>query len=71
LTTIRAVLGNLAALIRAYPVRAQAIIVAGLAVGTAFGLSWNGVQVGSVVALTAAVLGFLTEKAVTPNPVAE
>jgi hypothetical protein len=58
------------ALVRAYPVRAQAIIVAGLAVGTSFGLNWTGIQVGAVVGLTAAILAFFTEKAVTPNPVA-
>ena len=54
-------------LVRAYPVRAQAVIVSGVAVGTAFGLGWNGAQVGAVTAFTAAVLAFFTEKAVSPT----
>lgn len=56
-------------LVRKYPVRAQAIIVASLGVGTAFGLGWDGQQVGAVCALSAALLGFLTEQVVTPTGV--
>jgi hypothetical protein len=48
------------------PVRAQALIVAGIATGTAFGLGWTGLQVGAVTALSAAVLAFFTEQTVTP-----
>ena len=63
---IKAVLRGLWALIKKWPVRAQALIVAAIALGTAFGLSWNGVQVGAVSAFTAALLAFITEQAVTP-----
>lgn len=48
------------------PVFAQALIVAAIAMGTAFGLGWTGAQVGAVTAFSAAVLGFLTRKSVTP-----
>jgi hypothetical protein len=59
------------ALIKKWPVRAQALIVAGIAMGTAFGLGWNGIQVGAVSGFTAAALAFATESAVTSlaNPV--
>lgn len=49
------------------PVYTQALVVAGIAMGTAFGLSWNGAQVGAVTAFSAAFLAFLTRKAVTPT----
>ena len=54
------------ALIKKWPVRFQALVVAGIALGSAFGLDWNGVQVAAVTAFSAAVLSFLTEQAVTP-----
>lgn len=68
---MKRVLRALWALIKKWPVRAQALIVASIAVGTAFGLGWNGVQVGAVAAFTAAFLAFVTEQAVTSlaNPV--
>lgn len=66
MTTIKKALRGLATLIKRWPVRAQALIVATIAMGTAFGLGWNGVQVGAVSAFTAALLAFLTEQAVTP-----
>jgi uncharacterized membrane protein YjjP (DUF1212 family) len=52
------------------PVYTQALVVAGIAMGTAFGLSWDGTQVGAVTAFSAAVLAFMTRQAVTPleNP---
>lgn len=53
-------------LVKKWPVRAQALIVAGIALGTSFGLGWDGVQVGAVSGFTAALLAFLTEQAVTP-----
>ena len=53
-------------LVKKWPVRFQALIVAGIALGSAFGLQWNGAQVGAVSAFTAALLAFLTEQAVTP-----
>lgn len=48
------------------PVFTQALVVAVIAMGTAFGLGWTGAQVGAVTAFSAALLGFLTRKAVTP-----
>ena len=62
------ILRGLWRLIRKYPVRAQAVFQASLGVATAFGLGWSGLQVGAVMALSAAVLGFLTEQVVTPTP---
>jgi hypothetical protein len=53
-------------LIKKWPVRAQALIVAGIALGSAFGLGWDGAQVGAVSGFSAALLAFLTEQAVTP-----
>lgn len=52
------------------PVYTQALVVAAIAMGTAFGLGWNGAQVGAVSAFSAALLAFLTKQAVTPlaNP---
>lgn len=52
-------------LVKKWPVRAQALIVAAIAVGSAFGLGWDGGQVGAVSAFTAALLAFVTEQAVT------
>lgn len=52
-------------LVKKWPVRAQALVVAAIACATAFGLGWNGVQVGAVSALSAAFLAFVTEQAVT------
>lgn len=53
-------------LIRRWPVRAQALVVAGIALGVSFGLSLNGLQVGAIAAFSAALLAFITEQAVTP-----
>lgn len=53
-------------LVLKYPVYAQALIVATITLGTAFGLGWSGIQVGAVTGLSAAALAFLTGKAVTP-----
>ena len=46
---------------------AQALVQASIALATAFGLNWNGVQIGATMAFSAAVLAFLTQKAVTPS----
>lgn len=48
------------------PVYTQGVVVAAIALGTAFGLNWNGAQVGAVSAFSAAVLSLLTRRAVTP-----
>lgn len=63
---IKRLVGGLWSLIKRWPVRAQALIVASIAMGSSFGLGWDGVQVGAVSAFTAALLAFLTEQAVTP-----
>lgn len=63
---IKATGRGLWSLIKKWPVRFQALIVALIALGSAFGLAWNGVQVAAVTAFSAAVLSFLTEQAVTP-----
>lgn len=57
-------------LIKRNPVRAQAVVQVAIGTATAFGLGWSGVQVAQVVALSAVLLAFLTESAVTPldNP---
>lgn len=63
---IKAVLRGLRNLILKEPVYTQALVVSAIALGTAFGLQWNGAQVGAVSAFSAAFLAFLTKQAVTP-----
>lgn len=63
---IRGVFLGLWTLVKKYPVRAQALTQAVLGVATAFGLDWSAQQVGATMILSAAVLAFLTEQAVTP-----
>ncbi len=71
MNTIRGAIRNLWSLVLQQPVYAQALVQASIALATAFGLNWNGVQIGATMAFSAAVLAFLTQKAVTPieNPV--
>ena len=64
--TIRRIARAIVALILREPVYTQALVVAGIAMGTAFGLQWNGAQVGAVSAFSAAFLAFLTRQVVTP-----
>lgn len=66
MNTVRRLLGGFWSLVKRYPVRAQAVVQASLGTATAFGLHWDGGQVGSVVTLSAVILAFLTEQAVTP-----
>jgi hypothetical protein len=66
MTTIRRVIGNVWALVLREPVYTQALVVAAIAMGSAFGLGWNGAQVAAVSAFSAAFLAFLTKQAVTP-----
>jgi hypothetical protein len=49
------------------PAMVIAIVQAVLALVVAFGLQLSAEQVGAVLALTAAVLGFLTRSQVTPS----
>ena len=66
MNTIRGAIRSLWALVLAEPVYAQALVVAGIALGSAFGLGWTGAQVGAVSAFSAALLSLLTRRAVTP-----
>lgn len=71
MNVVRGAIRNLWSLVLQQPVYAQALVQASIALATAFGLNWNGVQIGATMAFSAAVLAFLTQKAVTPieNPV--
>lgn len=53
-------------LVLKYPNRAQVVVQSALAVATAFGLGWNGIQVGAVMTLTAGLLALFSEQNVTP-----
>jgi hypothetical protein len=48
------------------PMYTQSLVVALIALGTSFGLGWDAQQVGSVSAVSAAILAVLTRQAVTP-----
>jgi hypothetical protein len=66
MNAIRSVLASIWQRILDEPVYTQALVVATIALGTAFGLGWNGAQVGAVSAVSAALLSWLTRSAVTP-----
>lgn len=70
---LRSIWDGIAGRINRHPVRAQALVQAIIGVATAFGLNWDVVQVAAVMVLSASVLAFLTEQAVTPtaSPVLE
>jgi hypothetical protein len=53
-------------LIKREPVAFQGLIQAVTALGTSFGLGLNGTQVGAILAVTAALLSFLTRQRVSP-----
>lgn len=48
------------------PVMTLALVQAALALAVTFGLRWTPEQVGAFLALTAAVLGFIARRQVTP-----
>jgi len=48
------------------PVLTLAIVQMALALAVSFGLGWTGEQVGAVVAFTAAMLGWVARRQVTP-----
>ena len=52
--------------VQAQPVYAQGVVHGAVSVGCAFGLGWSGQQVAMVNLLSAAILAFLTQKAVSP-----
>ncbi len=54
------------ALIKAEPVRFAAALQAVIALGTAFGLSLSGQQVGAIMAAEGAIVLFFVRGAVTP-----
>jgi hypothetical protein len=62
-------LGNTWSLIKAEPVSFQGIVQATIALGTSFGLGLNGTQVGAILAVTAAILSFLTRQQVSPDAI--
>ena len=48
------------------PVMTLAVVQAGIALAVSFGLGWTAEQVGVVVAFSAAILGFIARRQVTP-----
>ena len=64
---LKDIIAGLWQLILSEPVYAQALVVAGIALGSSFGLGWSGAQVGAVSAFSAALLSFLTRRIVTPT----
>lgn len=48
--------------IRNYPARLQAVVVAAVALGTAFQLDWTGEQTGAVAAFSSALIALFLEK---------
>ena len=63
---LKSVLGGAWARVKDEPVMTLAIVQAALAVAVSFGLGWSGEQVGGVVALSAATLGWIARRQVTP-----
>ena len=49
------------------PVLTLAVIQASLGLAISFGLGWTGEQVGAVMAVSAAALGFIARRQVTPT----
>lgn len=49
------------------PVMCQSLIVAGIAIGTSFGLGWTAEQIGTMTAFSALLLAFLARAMVTPS----
>jgi hypothetical protein len=66
MTTIKRLPAALWGLVKRNPVRAQALVQAVIGTATAFGLGWTAQQVGAVMILSAGLLAFVTESAVTP-----
>jgi hypothetical protein len=54
-------------LIKKEPVAFQAVVQTGLALSVAFGTSLSSGQVGAIMAFTAALLAFITRRAVNPT----
>ncbi len=52
--------------IKEEPVAFQGLIQVALALGLSFGLNLSNIQVGAILAFSAAVLAFLTRKVVSP-----
>jgi hypothetical protein len=63
---MNAILAGIWSRITSEPVMTLAIVQAALAVAVSFGLGWTGEQVGGVVALSAATLGWIARSRVTP-----
>ncbi len=66
MTTLRDIWRGIWSRVTGEPVATLAIVQMALAMFVAFGLDWTGEQVGTVVALTAALLGWVARQQVTP-----
>ena len=66
MNAIKGAIGAVWSLVLREPVYTQALVVACIAMGSAFGLGWDGVQVAAVSSFSAALLSVLTRQAVTP-----
>lgn len=53
--------------VREYPARAAAVVSSGLALGIGYGLSMSPEQFGLTMVFVNSLLGFLTEKVVSPT----
>lgn len=60
--------GGLTDRLSAEPVLVLAVVQSVLALAVAFGLGLTGEQVGSILAVSAAVLGLIARQKVTPTP---
>jgi hypothetical protein len=66
MSAIKGAIAAVWGLVLRHPVRAQGLVQGIIGVATAFGLGWTAEQVGAVMVLSATLLAFLTEQAVTP-----
>lgn len=53
--------------IKKHPARLQAAVVAAVALGTAFGLNWSGLQTSAIATFSAAVIALLLEPVTRPK----
>lgn len=66
MNALRSAWAGIWARITGEPVLTLAIVQMALALAVSFGLQWSGEQVGAVVAFTAAMLGWVARRQVTP-----
>jgi hypothetical protein len=53
--------------IKDYPARLQAVVVAAVALGAAFGMDWTGEQTGALAAFSAALIALFLEGVKRPT----